>query len=223
VSGSGSGAVSDPAPGSGPASSAGADPIDGDPHREAEAVLAAFSAGIVGIGDRLGRTDPAIVDRLCRPDGVLVKPDAPLALADQSFFTPAGDADGLCWATTRSDRWTYVVVLHTAEIDRELTDSFQLDDKHLVYDWRQEVAAPRRSIEVTLGWRDWALFVCCPIEHDRDGRVALIGDPTKLATMGSQRVAVVDGRVEVARADGEGPVAIRWWRDGWGLSDRPYP
>ena len=42
--------------------------------------------GPVGIGDRVGRTDRALVLRTCRADGVLVKPDVPLAALDRCFL-----------------------------------------------------------------------------------------------------------------------------------------
>ena len=60
-------------------------PRDGDPHAEVEALLAALSAGPVGIGDRVGRTDRELVLRTCRGDGVLVKPDVPIAAIDRCF------------------------------------------------------------------------------------------------------------------------------------------
>ena len=62
---------------------------DGDPHAEIEALLSALSSGPVGIGDRLGRTDRGVVLRTCRPDGLLVKPDVPIAALERCFFRHA--------------------------------------------------------------------------------------------------------------------------------------
>lgn len=196
------------------------DAIDGDDHRDVEALLAAMSGGVVGIGDRLGRTDTDVVSRLCRPDGLLMKPDAPLALADQSFFRAWSDSSGLCWATTRSGEWIYVVALHTADTDASIVDRFVLPDKMLVYDWRSGEASPDTVIDVELGRRDWALFVCSPIEDRGGRRRALIGDPTKYATMAAQRVVYAGSEAEVLLAEGESTVPLRWWIEGEGVLDR---
>ena len=59
-----------------------------EPYAEIEALLAALSTGPVGIGDRIGRADRALVLRTCREDGMLVKPDAPLAALDDCFRVP---------------------------------------------------------------------------------------------------------------------------------------
>ena len=56
--------------------------------REAESLLAALSGGPVGIGDQLGHTRRELVLRTCRADGVLVKPDLPLAALDRCFREP---------------------------------------------------------------------------------------------------------------------------------------
>jgi hypothetical protein len=189
-----------------------------------------MSAGVAGIGDRLGRTDPAIVARLCRPDGRLVKPDRPLAMADQCLFRPAGDPGGLCWATTSSDRWHYVVALHTAETPEAIHDTFDLDalprsregdGRWLVYDWRRQAADPADRIDVELGHRDWALFVCCPIDAGRRGAArALIGDPARYATMGDARVTCGPGQEpDVHLAGGEHQLTLRWWQEDRGLFD----
>ena len=185
------------------------DGIDGDPHPEVEALLSALSGGAAGIGDRLGRTDPDLLARIARPDGRLVKPDRPLAIADQSLFRPAASPDGLCWATTGSGAHRYVVALHTATTGETIADRFDLGSEMLVYDWRRGTAAPATTVPVTLGHRDWALFVCCPMTTGDDGtRRATIGDPTLYATMGS----CVGGEAEQ-------PPRRLQWDEATGLTD----
>ena len=220
----------------------GADPgetgLDGDVHVEVEALLSAMSAGIAGIGDRIGRTDTAIIDRLCRPDGLLVQPDRPLALADRSFFSPATPegvvADELTWATTESGPWRYVVAIHTAVSPDQIGDTFTLDDEYLIYDWRNETATVGSQCEASLGYRDWALFVCCPLTDSGSGEVgrqAIIGDATKYATMGRSRIVVdTDGgsggdgatysEPVVSAAVGEDGVSVRRWNERRGLFDQ---
>src|SRR5258708_16546520 len=60
----------------------------GSEPREVEALLAALSAGPVGVGDRIGEADVELIRRTCRADGVLVRPDVPIAAIDGASFSP---------------------------------------------------------------------------------------------------------------------------------------
>jgi hypothetical protein len=83
---------------------AGGDAIDGDEHAELEALLACMSAGPVGIGDRLGCTDPEIVMRTCDDDGRIRHVDQPLGLIDGCLFGEPARGERLAWATTTSTK-----------------------------------------------------------------------------------------------------------------------
>ena len=67
-----------------------ADPEVAGDNGEPEALLSALSTGPVGLGDRVGRFDPALALRTCRADGILVKPDVPIAATDESMLANAG-------------------------------------------------------------------------------------------------------------------------------------
>jgi len=198
--------------------------IDGDPHPEIEALLSALSAGPVGIGDRIGRSDPELIARTCRADGLLVKPDRPLAALDGSLLGEPIRGEGLLWADSEtrdaaSRRWRYLVALHVAEDTRPICDSLELardlEGEVLVYDWRSGDAREASRIEVTLEHREWAYFVLCPVV---DGR-AVIGDPDRYATMGDRRVRLSpDGQVEVYGSPGE-RLRIRSWSRDAGVAD----
>ncbi|MEM8706463.1 MAG: hypothetical protein AAGE98_08395 [Actinomycetota bacterium] len=162
---------------------AGDDPLDGDPHAEVEAMLSAFSAGIVGLGDRRGRTDTTIVERLVDDAGRLVTSSTPLALCHQSFFD-AGDAGTISWADAHDGDHRYVVALHLDETSAPLADSLDLGAEVLVYDWRSGRAAIGDQISVLLEPRDWGLYVCCPLHGSPGDRWAVIGDPRRYATRG---------------------------------------
>ncbi|MGF1600017.1 MAG: hypothetical protein ACFCVK_24430 [Acidimicrobiales bacterium] len=189
----------------------GASGHDGDPHAELEAALAALSAGVVGIGDRLGRTDPHLVARLCDDLGRLRRPDGPIRLADRSFFAP-DDAQVATWAETTAGRHRYILVFHGGPDPEPVADRFPLGDRYLVYDWRAATAEVGDHIPVRLGARHWRLYVCCPLV-DVDGvEEAEIGDPTAYVT--------------VTGAAQDQPVRHRrWrrWRHGVGFIDGPPP
>lgn len=169
---------------------AASDPIDGDEHAEVEALLASMSAGPVGIGDRLGRTDREVVMRTCDADGRIRHVDSPLALVDQCLFGEPARGERLAWATTTSTRdgksWTYVVALNTAtpagRIDDELSlAEIGLDGARHVYDWRRGRAATVAVLRGALEPRDWSLWVCAPPGERADG-----GDLGKYVTVASE-------------------------------------
>ena len=201
--------------------------LDGDPHAEVEAVLSALSAGVGGIGDRIGRTDPTIVARLCRPDGVLVQPDRALALSDVSTFD-TGEWAVPTWAETvsgnRGGTWRYLVAIHAADTEDPVTGTHLLDGPALVYDWRKGTAEVTDRITVELAHRDWAQFVCCPLPdgHESGGaEPVVIGDPAVHATMGPTRIDVGDdGTPRPVLAPGEDQLTVRFWDRTRGVHDR---
>ena len=169
-----------------------ADAIDGDVHAELEALLSAMSAGPVG-HRRPDRTDDRdIVMRTCDADGRLrlVRPpdraDRRLPVRRARAGRAVGLGDDVASPSTGSgldlrrrhqhrhraphDRRPARAERHRARLDRTACTTGV--GRH----------RPRRtSIEVELGPRDWALFVCCPIV---DGTFH-VGDRTKYVTIWS--------------------------------------
>ncbi len=178
------------------------DPLDGDAHAEVEAVLSAFSAGIVGIGDRIGRTDLDIIGRLVDEDGHLVTSETPMVLRPESFFD-ADDESALTWAEAWDGEHRYVLALHLDDTDEPLAGHLDLGEDVLVYGWRSGTAAVGDQISTLLEPRDWALFVCCPLEGEAGDRRAVIGDPRRYATRGgSGSTAVPSDRLRWTEGDG---------------------
>lgn len=161
----------------------GDDPLDGDPHAEVESVLSAFSAGIVGLGDRLGRTDRSIVERLIDDEGRLVTSATPMALCPESFFD-AEDAGVITWADAHDGDHRYLLALHLDDSTEPLAGSLDLDGEYLVHEWRSGTSNLATSIEVELTPRDWALYVVCPTHGPEGARWAVVGDTRRYATRG---------------------------------------
>ena len=101
-------------------------------------------------------------------------------------------------------------------IGQRLDGTLGGDAEYLVYNWRSGTASPAATIDIELAHRDWALFVCCPIEDRGGRRRALIGDPTKYVTMADKRVAYNGDTAAGLAADGEPHVSLRWWIEGEG-------
>ena len=165
----------------------GDDAIDGDEHAELEALLACMSAGPVGIGDRIGRTDREVVMRTCDSNGRIRHVDRPLGLVDACLFGEPARGERLAWATTTATRdgkvWTYVVAINTSTDRRTIADTLLLDTVGVVapcevYDWRSRTVQTTHAITAELGPRDWALWVCAPLGED-----AASGEQAKYVTV----------------------------------------
>ncbi len=192
----------------------------GERYAEAESLLAALSAGPVGIGDRRGHTDRELVLRTCREDGVLVKPDLPVAAIDRCFRANAFlDPEPLVGETVSrhpAGCWTYVVAMNACRAKAPLRARLALSDLGasapagpvVAYDWRtRRFARIERhgSLAIDLGWQEFSYTVLCPV---LSGDLALFGDTSKYATAGDRRIANVtqtdDGvRFDVLGAPGE--------------------
>lgn len=205
-------------------SSSGIVDIDGDVNSELEAALSALSGGPVGLGDRAGRANREIAGRVCRSDGILVKPDRPLALLDHSLLTRV-EKTPLLWADTFSGDWRYVLVVHAGSKaarnysvanDPALPGRLPLDGARLVYDWRARKASLADALIVSLRTHEWALFVVCPPPL-RSGAMTFIGDVGTYATMGQRRVRTeVSGDHTVLGAAAE-RVCVAAWSSTLGL------
>jgi hypothetical protein len=182
--------------------------LDGDPHAEVEALLAALSAGPVGIGDRIGRTDRELVLRTCREDGVLLKPDLPLAALDRCYLANAAFEHAPLLAETYSEhpigRFVYLVALHASreraplEFDVGCSEVGVARGEVVAYDWRSrraEPLAPGARLRFRLEPRDWALRLLAPL--DPSG-LAVLGDVSKYASAADRRLRNVRSEAGLA-------------------------
>lgn len=192
---------------------------------EPEALLSALSTGPVGLGDRVGRCDVELAMRTCRADGLLIKPDVPIAAIDRSLAANLAFNDDLlvaeCHSTHPAGRWSYVFAAHTSPTDTtiagdvlfaDLGESAPLGDV-VVWDARAKTATPLGSDgrwPVALGREDWASLVLAPV---LPGGFAVIGDVSKFVTAGDARIDVAlhdDGARVVVLGAGE-RVTITGW------------
>jgi hypothetical protein len=195
-------------------------------HSEVEALLAALSTGPVGIGDAVGRADRDIVLRTCREDGVLVRPDVPLAAIDRCFpeHPVARDVPLVAeaWTDHVVGRYAYVVALNVSKSEQRLDTRIELASLGesqptgpvACWDWRGQVSSrlePDDSWPVALGHLDWDLRVLAPI---LDCGLAVIGDPNRYATAGDRRITNLRARTDGVRftvlGAGEDAVIVGW-------------
>ena len=204
-----------------------ADPEVAGDNGEPEAMLSALSTGPVGLGDRVGRFDPELALATCRADGLLIKPDVPIAATGRSMLANTGFRNELMVAEAftdhRAGRWSYVFAAHCnpsddvleAEIDlRELGESAPSGDV-IVWDWRARAATrvgPDARWPVSLPNEGWAYLVLAPV---LDGGLAVIGDVTKDVPAGDARVEVdpIDGGVRLTVKGAGETVTVTGWAE----------
>jgi hypothetical protein len=211
--------------------------------RDVEALLSALSAGPVGVGDGIGQADAALIHRTCRADGVLVRPDVPIAATDQAMFAaPVWSGEvlvGSAHTQHSAGRWGYVLACNVGADHQPCAAQLSLrgvgedrpaTESVAIFDWRRgtvEVRPADATYEVALEPAGWDYRILAPV---LSGGLAVIGDPALYACAGDTRVAdVVDdgsggvavtvlGARERVRIVGwsERPVAARAWAPGSG-------
>ena len=173
----------------------------GEPYAEVEALLAGLSTGPVGIGDQLGCTNRDLVLRTCREDGVLIKPDVPIAAIDRCFransFLEPSPLIGECYSAHPAGRWVYVASFNAHRTRQSLDFRVELaalgesrpTAPVLAFDWRRRATLRLEadgSWDVSLAFQDWDYHIVCPL---LPGDVTVFGDVSKYATVGDRRVA----------------------------------
>ncbi|HET7452242.1 MAG TPA: hypothetical protein VFL12_05840, partial [Thermoanaerobaculia bacterium] len=178
-------------------------------------LLALLSAGVVGPGDAIGEEDRSAMALAARRDGVLVKPDLPIAPTDDTLVREARGEPGPILASTLSDfggwKGVYAFAYGT---DREVTiapASLGVEGPAFVFDvgrgrgvWTRPGETFRAPLEKERGY-----YLVVPAGPSG---VAFLGDEGKLVAFGKKRIASVsdDGalRVTVLFAAGEREVRL---------------
>jgi hypothetical protein len=195
---------------------------NGDVNCKCEALVAALSSGPVGIGDRLGRTDRALVMRTCRQDGMLVKPDVPVAALEVCYHGHPSAEPLLLVGEAHTEHpagvWHYVVGIHVSRAEGPIVYRFALGDLGpqrqggplLAYDYRRgwaerlEASGAEPAWVVELEPLAWDYRILCPI---LPGEIAIVGDVSRYVSAGDARlrdVRAVEGGVAFEALGGPG-------------------
>jgi hypothetical protein len=169
-------------------------------------LVATLSAGPLGVGDRLGSMDVGNLRRAVRPDGVIVKPDVPLAPLDSSFWSDSQNAQAPMIAATYSDfgdlrGWYFFLYAQGGNTQAQ----FRLSDAGVngpvyLYDYFNDtgrVAQPDELLNEDVQADRY--LVAAPIGISG---IALSGDTGQFVTLGKKRVTALadDGVVHVSLA-----------------------
>ena len=184
-----------------------------------DVLLATLTAGPIGSGDALGSIVGTNLSRAVRSDGVIVKPDVPLAPTDSTFVALSARQNAPVVAFTYTDhaglRTAYVFAYDRVEgVQSPVSFSPQslgIAAPAYVYDYFHEtghVLEPGQSFTGPVDYNG-SYFVVAPVGSSG---IAFLGDAGKFVSCGKKRIAQIsdDGilRVSVRFAEGEKRVAL---------------
>jgi hypothetical protein len=175
-------------------------------------LVAALSAGPVGLGDPIGGLNGANLLHAVRKDGVIVKPDVPLTPADSSYSNMAHSVDAPQIATTYTDfgalRTSYWFA-YPQGTNTQATFSpadLGVNQRAYLYDYFSgsgQVVNPSDVLAKPIAG-DALYLVAAPIGPSE---MAVVGDVDQFVTMGKKRIPAMtdDGEIHltVAFANGE--------------------
>src|SRR5215471_3951637 len=165
-------------------------------------VLSTLSAGMVGFGDSIGSVNKTNLLRSVRADGVIVKPDFPIAPVDGSFLRDAqgGGSPMVAYASTDHDgaRTSYVFAYdrgHDKTVAFAPAD-IGLSGQAYVYNFFTKngtvVNAADTFSEPLAG--SFAYYVAVPIGPSG---MALLGDTDKFVTRGKKRISQISDNTDL--------------------------
>lgn len=163
-------------------------------------LISTLSAGLVGVGDRVGTMNAENLLKSVRPDGVIVKPDEPLVPTDDTYVNDAQRLRQPFIATTYTDHGNSraVYVFAYGESYNNLSASFKpaefgISGNAYVYDYfagtgKVVNAGSRFNFTTTMpqNTNGGSYFIAVPIGPSG---IALLGDLNKFVTRGRKRIS----------------------------------
>jgi len=190
-----------------------------------DVLFATLSAGPLGMGENMANINAANLSQAVRPDGVIVKPDVPIAATDSTFLANAqGTVEpnvAYTYAQHGALRTAYVLAYDpTSGAMSPLAiapATFGVSGSAYVYDYFNKTGEllPAGAAFSTTVDSTGSYFVVAPVGPSG---IAFLGDAGKFVGSGKKRIAQLtdDGalQVTVLFAPGEDQVALQFYSAG---------
>ncbi len=184
-------------------------------------ILSNLSAGPVGTGDAIGKEDKENIMKVCRDDGVLVKPDVPLLPLDEDYIQMAQNEGkpviGYTYTKQGNITTDYVFAFATSAT-KDMQVNFSPADlgakgSVVVFDPihnKSQLMQANESFKDDLPVEKYTYYIIAPVTSSG---IAFLGDAGKITATGKQRIAsiVSSGKnlqVKVLFAKGESSVTL---------------
>jgi len=166
-----------------------------------EALVASLSGGPVGPSDSIGGSDPELIMRTCRSDGLLLRPDRPATPIDIMFLYNKNIFIGSKkpWVVSTESVHEIGKTAYIASFNLWPQSMYQpwvtfseagLDGPHLVYNYREEEYEVVKD-KLNFGYmkpEEGVYLVACPL---LDNGMAVLGELGKFVTMSANRFSSV--------------------------------
>jgi hypothetical protein len=189
-------------------------------------ILSNLSAGPVGTGDAIGKENKENIMKVCRTDGVIVKPDVPLLPFDESYIQLAKNETKPILAYTYTKQGS-ITTNYVAAFDTIPNSDTKFDFKPadigmkgtvVVYDplnKKAQAISANESFNAELPEEKIIYYILAPITSSG---IAFLGDEGKITATGKQRIAsiVSSGKilqVKVLFAKGESSVTVQGYAE----------
>ena len=200
---------------------------------EGNMILSVLSAGPVGTGDSMGKEDKSNIMKVCRTDGVLVKPDVPIVPVDQDYINDAEGSNSpmLAYTYTRHGKIKtgYVFAfIKDSSYDRSINfrpSKLGVKGETVVYDpLTKEVQAvgDKAGFSGSLSGGLYTYYIVAPL---MPSGIAFLGDENKITATGKKRIADIkyengDLKVKVLFAEGESSIRLNGYSKNPVYSDK---
>ena len=177
-------------------------------------LLATLSAGMVGVGDSIGAESRANLLQSVRADGVIVKPDAPIAPIDTMYLADAHGQDTPMIASTYTDhdglKAAYVFAYKRGNSTAITFNASSLGLQGAVYVYNyftgtgQVVEAGNSFSDIV---NDASYYLVVPIGQSG---IAFLGDAGKFVSLGKKRISQLtdNGTVQATVTFAKGETSV---------------
>lgn len=168
-------------------------------HETGNMILSVLSSGPVGTGDAIGKENKENIYKACRPDRVIVKPDAPILPLDKDYIQLAKKEDKPILASTYTKHGNIITNYLFAFCEKKninLNFSFvpkelNIHNNVIVYNPETQIVKELQPNDVyndKLPDDKYAYYIIAPIING----IAFLGDKNKIAATGKKRIEDIE-------------------------------
>lgn len=189
-------------------------------------IVSVLSAGSVAVIDPQGMEVKSNIYMACRPDGELVKPDAPLLPLDKNYVSLARKEKKpiLAYTYTRHGSLETGYLLAFADENTSVPDfTFQLKDiglvgKTVVYNPVSHEIQTLKAGETYHGSLSGDQYIFLMVAPVTSSGIAFLGDAGKIAATGKKRIAAISSvgkkmRIKVIFSQGEKNILLKGYAE----------
>lgn len=173
--------------------------INGEKQPGLMALISTLSCGPVGVGDKIGKFGKDVIMKTCRKDGLILKPDKPITVADRMFLPNAKYFLSSTYSVNSGYKWHYVIINKLRlKVPKDTTitpeDLDIKEEKMVAYEYfknKFQILDEQHPFDYVLKKQDYMYWIVAPLLRDD---FAIIGDISKFTTMNFKEFLSIDSK-----------------------------